>query len=114
VLQQAAYALARTLRRGDVVARLGGDEFGILLSRISESEAQNALARLRAAVAAAGDPDEGRAPTASIGYAMAGGSGARAVDLFAIAERGLREAKHAGGDQVRSGAVSPVQDPQVD
>jgi diguanylate cyclase (GGDEF)-like protein len=53
VLKQFATLLLKNFRTADVIARLGGDEFSVLLGGTGESQAVAALARLRAAVAAA-------------------------------------------------------------
>lgn len=99
VLQSSARALAEQLRREDLIARLGGDEFGVLLEDIGEAHVRGVLDRLREAVAAQRIL-AGTVPlTASIGFA-AGQTYKLAADMFAGAERALREAKRGGGNRI--------------
>jgi diguanylate cyclase (GGDEF)-like protein len=92
-LVKAAHAMAKQLRHGDLLARLGGDEFGVLVEHMSASHAAAVFMRLRGAVAACGEV------TASIGYASSAAH-RTASDLSSSAERALRAAKRAGGDQI--------------
>jgi diguanylate cyclase (GGDEF)-like protein len=99
VLQSCARALAEQLRREDLIARLGGDEFGVLLADIGEAHVRDVLERLREAVAAQ-QILAGTGPlTASIGFAASQQHGL-ASDMFAGAERALREAKRSGGNRI--------------
>jgi diguanylate cyclase (GGDEF)-like protein len=93
VLVATGKSLAAAVRRDDLVARLGGDEFGILLSDVGDEQIGIVLDRLRASVAKGGDV------TASVGY-VAGRAGAERGPLLAAAERAMRAAKRAGGNQV--------------
>jgi diguanylate cyclase (GGDEF)-like protein len=102
VLRSTTRALSGQLRRDDLVARLGGDEFGVLLSGSDEIGVRRVLERLRAAVAGQEMPAGIARLTTSIGYAAAGRD-ISPVNLFAAAERGLRNAKRAGGDRVELG-----------
>jgi diguanylate cyclase (GGDEF)-like protein len=104
-LRIAAQAMAAALRRDDLIARLGGDEFGVLLAGVDEPGALAVLERLRAAVSTADVRPGGERMTVSIGYAPAAQGNAAPVDLFAAAERGLREAKQSGGDRTVRGNV---------
>ena len=104
VLKRAAESLAGCLRHDDLIARLGGDEFGVLLKGVDEATARKVLDRLRAAV-----PDssmlDGVAPlTASIGFALDNEGSLDLGELLAIAERGMRQAKRAGGDRICLGS----------
>lgn len=103
VLVRAAKALAEQLRREDMVARLGGDEFGVLLWDVGGQHVEAVLGRLRSAVADQAAPDETSHVTASIGYVVAGDESPGSEDLFAAAERAMRQAKRAGGNRVVRG-----------
>ncbi len=54
LLRRAATALQSCVRAPDVVARVGGDEFGLLFVECGEEVAVRVVARIRAALAAAG------------------------------------------------------------
>ncbi|HEV3138137.1 MAG TPA: GGDEF domain-containing protein [Pirellulales bacterium] len=106
VLAQAAQSLASQLRGADFIARLGGDEFGVLLAGVQERNVTGVFDRLRAAVAGQAVETSAGRLTASIGYAHSN-ENCSAADLFAAAERGLREAKRAGGNRACRGEVAP-------
>ncbi len=99
VLRAAGAALAGALRRGDMIARIGGDEFGVLLSGVATGNARAILERLLTAVIAQKLPAGTSPLTVSIGYAVSQDCAAP-NELFAAAERALREAKRAGGNRV--------------
>jgi diguanylate cyclase (GGDEF)-like protein len=103
VLARAARSLADQLRREDMVARLGGDEFGILLWDVGAQHVESVFGRLRAAVAEQAAAEGDFKITASIGYVAAGDETADSEELFAAAERAMREAKRAGGDRALRG-----------
>jgi diguanylate cyclase (GGDEF)-like protein len=106
VLAGAARSLAGQLRREDIVARLGGDEFGILLWNVAPEHVPAVFDRLRGAVAAESATDASAKITASIGYVLAVDGSTGAAELFAAAERAMREAKRAGGNRALRGKLS--------
>jgi diguanylate cyclase (GGDEF)-like protein len=97
VLRDAAGAIRQSLPAGDFVARLGGDEFGLLLLRPDESNAVEALERVRGRLASRlinAVPD---GLTATIGYSYrAPGDHLSAEAMFSAADEALRSAKRAG------------------
>lgn len=103
VLARAAQSLAGQLRREDLVARLGGDEFGILLWNVAEEHVPGVFDRLCAAVAGEAVPEGVAKITASIGYVLGVVGSTSAGELFAAAERAMREAKRAGGNRALRG-----------
>ncbi len=98
-LRAAGAAFAGALRRGDMIARIGGDEFGVLLSGVATGNARAILERLLTAVVAQKLPAGAGPLTVSIGCAVSQDFSAPS-ELFAAAERALREAKRAGGNRV--------------
>jgi len=100
VLHAAAAAFKSALRRGDLIARIGGDEFGVLLSGVAAAKPHAILERLSTAIVGQKLPAGTGPLTVSIGYAVSGGCAAPS-ELFAAAERALREAKRAGGNRVQ-------------
>ena len=114
VIRTMGRVLREQMRAEDVVARLGGDEFGLLLP---DTDLDGGLAfaeRLRAAIAATpltdGSPPVHR--TASVGLAVLNPHD-DLVSLIDRADRGLRQAKAGGRDQVvvmgpRPAGTSPV------
>ncbi|HVU71970.1 MAG TPA: GGDEF domain-containing protein [Mycobacteriales bacterium] len=80
LITAAAAALRGSSRSDDLVARLGGDEFGLVLPRTGRSDASAVVARLEAALTAAG-------VSASIGIAVThDGTGVRATLASADAD----------------------------
>jgi diguanylate cyclase (GGDEF)-like protein len=106
VLTQSAQSFSSQLRGADFIARLGGDEFGVLITGVQERNVAGIFDRLCAAVAAQAVETSAGRLTASIGYAHSN-ENCSAADLFAAAERGLREAKRAGGNRACRGEVAP-------
>ena len=101
VIRTTGRVLRDQMRAEDVVARLGGDEFGLLLP---DTDLDGGLAfaeRLRAAIASTpltdGSPPVHR--TASVGLALLTAHD-DLLSLMDRADRGLRQAKAAGRDQV--------------
>ena len=80
LITAAAGALRSSARSDDIIARLGGDEFGLVLPRIGRGSTEAVVARLAAALTAAG-------VAASIGIAIADdGASARAALAAADAD----------------------------
>ncbi|HTQ71865.1 MAG TPA: EAL domain-containing protein, partial [Acidocella sp.] len=100
---QGAERLALCLAQEDILALPGGDEFVVLRARALAPEADMALARKL--IACLSEPFLVDGVTVQIG-ACAGlvrsdGSGERAEALLSAADIALREAKAAGGGQIR-------------
>lgn len=93
-LQEAARAMERSLRSGDLCFRWGGDEFVVVLPGSDRAGAAMALERLRAEVLQVRPEGDERGLTLSYGVAElpAGGS---AEDLLTLADLALMEQKTA-------------------
>ncbi|MBS0248203.1 MAG: GGDEF domain-containing protein [Proteobacteria bacterium] len=98
LLKMAAGRLSRALRAGDLAARIGGDEFVVLAENLNEAQALALGEQMIAAIAC--QYDFGNGTTASIGVsvgiAMAPEHGTDFVDLLAVADAALYEAKSTG------------------
>ncbi|MGH8881934.1 MAG: GGDEF domain-containing protein, partial [Stackebrandtia sp.] len=99
VLQRAAGALVRIMRRGDFVARYGGDEFVLVLQGTPIRETPDIGRRIAAAL---DDEDweslvPGTPLSASIGWAElpTDGAGDTMNGAFSIADHAMRQAKLA-------------------
>jgi len=98
LLEQVAERLAAALREGDVAARLGGDEFGVLLRRVTDTEALAAAAsRVVRELGAPYDVD-GRTIQvgASVGAAFASERDETPRSVVERADRAMYAAKRAG------------------
>lgn len=103
LLRQVGRALEAMVRRNDIVARYGGDEFVILSPDSGEREGVALAQRVRRTLAQKVFTISGveARVTASIGAAIS--TGAPDDDASAVvsrADRGIYQAKEAGGDQV--------------
>lgn len=96
VLKNSAQALTAGAGSEDFVARLGGDEFGLMLTNYELSQAWSIVDRIRQLVHTDLSPAE--MVTSSAGFAIASDA-IQAADLFAAADRALRDAKSAGGNR---------------
>lgn len=99
VLQRIAQRLAANVAPLHLVARLGGDEFGILLSGLLAADVPEVVETIRRSIEhqpeAAGQDEPPL--TASAGVAVLQSSlSLRPLELTAIADGALREAKHQG------------------
>jgi diguanylate cyclase (GGDEF)-like protein/PAS domain S-box-containing protein len=101
LLRAVAPRLRSHLRPGDVVARFGGDEFGILIDRLADEGEAMAIADRVAAAFAQPFAIDGveHFVSASIGVAVAGGTGERPVNaelLIRDADAAMYRAKEGG------------------
>jgi diguanylate cyclase (GGDEF)-like protein/PAS domain S-box-containing protein len=101
LLRAVAPRLRSHLRPGDVVARFGGDEFGVLIDRLADEGEAMAIADRVAAAFAQPFAIDGvdHFVSASIGVAVAGGSGERPVNaelLIRDADAAMYRAKEGG------------------
>lgn len=104
VIARVGQAIAHSLRTEDVAGRLGGDEFAVLLPYTGPVEAAYAVMRLRDRILALSGPVPGSNElvrvSASIGFETFGEQLPDSVaTLRQHAERALRQAKLAGGNQ---------------
>ena len=99
VLRRVAGELVDVARATDVVARVGGEEFCMLLPDTAPAAAVVPAERLRAAVAAIGDPE---ALTVSIGLSGLPADAATPNELFSAADDALYRAKRAGRNRVHT------------
>ena len=103
VLVHVAELIRSSLRASDVPARYGGDEFALILPETSAEDAGAVAARMLAAFRETPFSADGRVPFptgASMGIATYPQDGRSATELLAIADRGLYDAKAAGGNRV--------------
>ena len=101
LLRAVAPRLRSHLRPGDIVARFGGDEFGVLIDRLADEGEAMAIADRVAAAFAQPFAIDGveHFVSASIGIAVAGGSGKRPVNaelLIRDADAAMYRAKESG------------------
>jgi diguanylate cyclase (GGDEF)-like protein len=97
VLLAVADALRRSVREHDAVARMGGEEFAILLPDAGADAAYDAAERARTAIAQV--PVAHLTLSCSAGVATASPADASPVDLLALADRALYQAKRLGRDR---------------
>ncbi len=96
-----ARLLERSLRANDHVARVGGDEFAVLLVGADPAAARTVAANLVDAVRQHVGTLDGvrRRVTASVGVATFEDAAEQGIDLLALADMLLYDAKDAGRDQ---------------
>jgi diguanylate cyclase (GGDEF)-like protein len=99
VLVEVAMVITAAVRPGDIVCRVGGDEFVVLLAGCSESDAHAVAERIRRQVATLGNNQHFARCSISLGLCVAGPTLAT-LEAIGEADRALRMAKSAGGDQV--------------
>ncbi len=103
-LVRVARLLVDGVRLGDTVARWGGEEFCVLLPRCDEEGALHLAERLRAAVAASGEP----AVTISVGVALVEPARETPSQALVRADRALYKAKRDGRDRVVVSTTQPA------
>ena len=104
VLAQAAAALSRTLRGGDLAFRYGGEEFVAVLTSSSAAAAVTCAERIRSAIGGLQLTAKGRLlprVTLSVGIASLLEDGSTMEQLMAAADAALYRAKDEGRDCVR-------------
>jgi diguanylate cyclase (GGDEF)-like protein len=113
VLRHLANVLRAASRATDTAVRYGGEEFALLFSHLSEASAAIAAERLRRLVEDFdwGQIEPGLRITVSVGVAC-GVEATSPVEVLALADARLYEAKHAGRNRVRcrrtdSGTTAP-------
>lgn len=99
-LQLVAKTIAEAGRGADLAARYGGEEFVLVLPNTELSGATVIAERLRAQIAALGEPHV----TASMGVATFPGNGSTAAEVVRAADAALYESKRAGRDRVTAAA----------
>jgi diguanylate cyclase (GGDEF)-like protein len=99
VLARVGRLLEQKCRQSNVVARYGGDEFIILMPETGAEQAQALAERLRLWLAQDALLAEHHI-TGSFGVASFPGHGFSAEDIVRVADAGLYDAKHAGGNRV--------------
>lgn len=101
VLIDVTSLISRNLRRGDTLVRWGGEEFLVVMPNTDRTQAEAAVARLRAL--GFGQRPDGSPITASIGIAERGIDGAEDwKTLVDRADQRMYRAKQAGRDRVVS------------
>jgi diguanylate cyclase (GGDEF)-like protein len=98
LLKMAAERLQRALRGPDIAARIGGDEFVVLIGNLNKERALELGEHLIAAIASQYEFKNGMTASigVSVGIAMAPEHGTDFIDLLAVADAALYEAKSSG------------------
>jgi diguanylate cyclase (GGDEF)-like protein len=109
-LRNAAGALQKLIRSGDVAARYGGEEFAVIMPNAEESGALKTADRIRRAIEKDQVVFEAARiqVTASIGVACWPRHGKELKDLVAAADRALYAAKQAGRNRVVGASSLPA------
>jgi len=111
VLRKVAGIIRSICRSDDALARLGGDEFAMILPGAQASEAQSFLDRVEGAMTGAGyrpaDYQWEVPLTLSSGFAVCPGDAQGRMDVMAIADERLTEAKY--GDSGSAHIVAQLQ-----
>jgi diguanylate cyclase (GGDEF)-like protein len=107
VLAHIAGLLNAKKRDEDVLGRIGGEEFALLLPEQSTADAVEVADRLRLSVAAAPIVRAGHtvSVTVSGGVSTFPHDGGDWDELFAVADKRLYAAKHAGRNRIDGGAL---------
>lgn len=103
ILRSVAEVIQGVLRKVDIVGRLGGDEFGILLLETTPESSLLAARRLQKNLTEVAIEVDGRSFQVTVSIALihiTGDKSMTADKLLKEAERLLRGAKAAGGNQV--------------
>ncbi len=108
LIQTAAEILSQTFRSGDVVARIGGDEFAILLPRVSRETVDNALERLRAAIANINSHNEEFLLSLSTGMSISHSKNVNLVRLFSEADSNMYREKVQSSQKTRNAITRTV------
>ena len=116
VLRSFAGGVRQILRQSDLFGRLGGEEFALVLSGLTEADAQGMAERIRSAVARrplhAGTDHV--VATLSIGLAWYAQTPAGTLDeLLADADRALYQAKDEGRDRVVMVTLAGRESPEL-
>ncbi len=103
LLVEVAARLRRCARRGDTVARFGGDEFVVLCDQLSDRDDAAFIATRVVQALAQPFSYQGNDiyPTASIGIALADGTGSSAEILIRDADAAMYQAKEGGRGRSR-------------
>lgn len=112
MLVHVADLMRSALRLSDVPARYGGDEFAVILPDTPREGAARVADRLLEAFRGSPFAADGRQSLpvgASLGIATYPDDGRTATELIMVADRGLYDAKNAGGNLVWSGGDAQVE-----
>jgi diguanylate cyclase (GGDEF)-like protein len=102
VLKALAECCDPHLQQYDLIARLGGEEFVVLLSDVTDEQAQDRAEQLRLAIAALAIATDGAVrvrPTVSIGVVTSTSEPTTLDGLLEVADRAMYAAKHGGRDR---------------
>ena len=101
VLSDAAAALRRVFRRGDVLGRIGGDEFAVLLGKMEETRLESAARELIRQVSQITWHGQNVGAGCSIGGCCKGDPSVTYERLYSEADRALYQAKAEGKGRFR-------------